>query len=125
MKEVSQAIEKVKQEVQLSEWAKDLEQQRQEGLGVDEWCEKAGIKRSTYYYRLRRVREHLCRVTGQMPQEHKDSAVSSQQIVPIRTVGRISSESNGEIQCGEIRVSFSGTVTADHLRTVLEVLRSC
>ena len=125
MKEVSQAIERVKQEVQLSEWAKDLEQQRQEGLGVDEWCEKAGIKRSTYYYRLRRVREHLCRVTGQMPQEHKDSAVSSQQIVPIRTVGRIPSESNVEIQCGEIRVSFSGTVTADHLRTVLEVLRSC
>ena len=29
MKEVSQAIEKVKHEVQLSEWAKDLEQQRQ------------------------------------------------------------------------------------------------
>lgn len=125
MKEVSQAIEKVKQEVQLSEWAKDLEQQRQEGLCVEEWCEKAGIKRSTYYYRLRRVREHLCRVTGQMTQEHQGSAVSSQQIVPIRTVGRIPSESNVEIQCGEIRVSFSGTVTADHLRTVLEVLRSC
>ena len=40
MKEVSQAIEKVKQEVQLSEWAKALEQQRQEGLRVDEWCVK-------------------------------------------------------------------------------------
>lgn len=125
MKEVSQAIEEVKQEVQLSEWAKDLEQQREEGLGVDEWCEKAGIKRSTYYYRLRRVREHLCRVTGQLPQEHKGSVASSPQIVPLRTVGRIPSESNVEIQCGEIRVSFSGTVTADHLRTVLEVFRSC
>ena len=41
MKEVSQAIEKAKQEVQLSEWAKDMEQQRQEGLCVEEWCENA------------------------------------------------------------------------------------
>ena len=32
VKEVSRVIEKVKQEVQLSEWAKDLEQQRQERL---------------------------------------------------------------------------------------------
>ena len=125
MKEISQAIEKGKEEVQLSEWAKDLEQQREEGLCVDEWCEKVGIKRSTYYYRLRRVREHLCRVTGQMPQEHQGTAVSSPQIVPIRTVEQIPSDYNVEIQCGELCVSFSGTVTADHLRTVLEALRSC
>ena len=125
MKEVSQAIEKVKQEVQLSEWAKDLERQREEGLSIGEWCESHGIKRSTYYYRLRRVREHLCRVTGQLPREPECSAVSSPQIVPIREVQQMPSKSNVEIQCGEIRVSFSGTVTADHLRTVLEVFRSC
>ena len=125
MKEVSQAIEKVKQEVHLSKWAKDLERQREEGLSIGEWCESHGIKRSTYYYRLRRVREHLCRVTGQLPREHKGSAVSSPQIVPIREVQQMPSKSNVEIQCGEIRVSFSGTVTADHLKTVLEVFRSC
>ena len=125
MKEVSQAIANVKQEVQLSEWAKDLEQQREAGLGVDEWCKKVGIKRSTYYYRLRRVREHLCRATGKLPQEPECSAVSSPQIVPIREVQQMPSKSNVEIQCGEILVSFSGTVTADHLKTVLEVFRSC
>lgn len=115
MKEVSQAIANIKQEIQLSEWAKDLERQRETDLGVDEWCKKVGIKRSTYYYRLRRVREHLSRATGKLPQEVECSAVSSPQIVPIQEIRQIPSESNVEIQCGEICVSFSGTVTANGL----------
>lgn len=47
----------VKQEVRLREWATQVEMQQTSGLTVQQWCAENGIKPSTYYNRLRKVRE--------------------------------------------------------------------
>ena len=53
-------IAMVKKEIQLQNWS-DKELARQEsGLTVTEWCRQEKISTSTYYYRLRRIRENLC-----------------------------------------------------------------
>ena len=50
-------ITAVKQEVQIREWAAQVEAQQASGLSVKEFCSANGINPKTYYYRLRRVRE--------------------------------------------------------------------
>ena len=43
----------------LQEWAAQISERGQSGLSVDEWCEKNGVSKATYYYRHKRVREEL------------------------------------------------------------------
>ena len=54
-------IAMVKKEIQLQNWS-DKELARQEsGLTVTEWCRQEKISTSAYYYRLRKIRESLCK----------------------------------------------------------------
>ena len=54
-------IAMVKKEVQLQNWS-DKEIARQEsGLTVTQWCMQEKISTSAYYYRLRKIRENLCK----------------------------------------------------------------
>lgn len=50
-------ITAVKHEVQMREWAAQVEAQQASGLSVKEFCQENGINPKTYYYRLRKVRE--------------------------------------------------------------------
>ena len=115
--EKTKAIAEIKESVQLSTWQREIEERQVSGMSVDEWCNRLGISRNTYYYRLRRVREQLCEITGHMPEE--------QRVVPIRTTVGVPSESKIEIMCGNLQVSFTGTVSSEALKTVIEVLQSC
>ena len=115
--EITQAITEVKESVQLSKWQSEIEERQSSGMSVDAWCSRQGISKNTYYYRLRKVREHLCEIAGQLPEE--------QRVVPISTSVRAPSESKIEISHGDLQVSFTGAVLPDVLRTVIEALRSC
>lgn len=115
--EITQAITEIKESVQISQWQREIEERQASGMRVDEWCVQQGISKNTYYYRLRRVREHLCEIAGHMSEE--------QRVVPISTSVRAPSESKIEIRHGELQVSFTGTVSADALKTVIKALQSC
>ena len=51
------SITTIKKEMQLQEWAAQIEAQQASGLTIREWCKENGIKPNTYYNRLRKVRE--------------------------------------------------------------------
>ena len=53
------ALATVKQEVRLQEWSAQIEAQQASGQTVQQWCAENGINLKTYYYRLRKVREHF------------------------------------------------------------------
>ena len=56
--EKTQAIAEIKERVQFAEWQRRIEERQSEGLGVAEWCERQGISKGAYYYRLRKIREY-------------------------------------------------------------------
>ena len=62
--EQTKAIAEIKKEVQLSQWQRQIEERQVAGLDVAQWCERQGISKTTYYYRLRKVREHLCQLAN-------------------------------------------------------------
>ena len=70
-------ITAVKHEVQIREWAAQVEAQQASGLSVKEFCSANGINPKTYYYRLRKVREECIAsvpaiVPVAMPQQSSD-----------------------------------------------------
>ena len=53
-------ISEVKQEYRLEEWSGMLQQRKESGLSVKEWCREQGLAEYTYYYRLRKLRQAAC-----------------------------------------------------------------
>ena len=54
-------VTEYKAEYRLSQWSEIIREQKQSGKNVREWCSEHGITTKAYYYRLRRVRESVCR----------------------------------------------------------------
>ena len=48
-------------QVRLSQWAQEIQdcQNRPQNMTVDEWCEQHNIKKASYYWRLKKVRQAL------------------------------------------------------------------
>ena len=59
----------VAQQTRLREWEEQIRDcnNRPHGMTVDEWCRGQGITKANYYWRLRKVREELLKVTDSMP----------------------------------------------------------
>ncbi len=51
----------VKKEVQLQNRSETELARQESGLTVTEWCGQEKISTSAYYYRLRKIRENLCK----------------------------------------------------------------
>ena len=43
-------IAKIKQDVKLRQWAEMIQQRKESGLTVSQWCEMNGVNYKTYYY---------------------------------------------------------------------------
>ncbi len=53
------AIRTIKAELRHREWREQIQECQDSGQTVTEWCSSNGIKLSTYYTRLKKVREEL------------------------------------------------------------------
>ena len=66
-------IKEVKTELRHREWAEQIQECQNSGQTVKEWCSKNGISPSTYYNRLRAVREEML---SRQPKLHEIVPVS-------------------------------------------------
>ncbi len=132
----AETIAEVKERVLLGEWQRQIEERQSGGYSIEEWCQMQGISKGCYYHRLRRVRKYLCQIMGVLPEtqmEKHSKNCSRQQIVPLKEITSryshmpavSSEESKIEVSCGEVKVSFNGSVEKELLQVVLEAIRSC
>jgi hypothetical protein len=61
------AIPEIKEQIQIEQWQRDIENRQTADLSIAAFCAQQGISKSTYYYRLRKAREYLCYVSGMRP----------------------------------------------------------
>ena len=66
-------IKEIKMELRHREWAEQIQECQNSGMTVKEWCESSGIKLSTYYSRLKAVREETL---SRQPKLHEIVPVS-------------------------------------------------
>lgn len=121
--EKTKAIAEIKKEVQLSQWQRQIEERQTAGLDVAQWCERQGISKTTYYYRLRKVREHLCQLANPTVTEPM-GAQEERRIVPIHTANQAAA-SRIEIKHRELSITVTRKASPDALKAIVEALRSC
>lgn len=51
-------IAQVKSQLRLQQWAEQINACQSSNMSVTDWCNAQGIATNTYYYRLKKVREH-------------------------------------------------------------------
>ena len=66
-------IKEIKSELRHREWTEQIQECQNSGQTVKEWCSKNGISPSTYYNRLRAVREEML---SRQPKLHEIVPVS-------------------------------------------------
>ena len=99
------SITTIKKEMQLQEWAAQIEAQQASGLTVREWCAENGIKPNTYYNRLRKVREQC---------------IENSQTVVLVSVPR--SSENICIEKNGLRISLLADVSVDLMTALVHEL---
>ena len=108
MSSITNEIVAIKTEVRERNWEEMSLACRQSGLSVKKWCRQNGINASTYYARLRKLRENVCR-----------NIVSIEPEIPQLLKSEI------KISSGEIIVTLPLDASAETISTVLMALKSC
>ena len=105
-------IARIKNEVKLKQWAEMVQCRNESGLIVADWCRQNGVNLKTYYYRLKRVRQALCR------------NIEQQDIVPITPEEDPEpSAEKIEISVGNVKITLPDTFNPETLRRLLGVLK--
>jgi hypothetical protein len=52
-------VQETKRQIQVREWAKQVNACNRSGLPVSRWCKENGVAKKSYYYHLKRVREEM------------------------------------------------------------------
>lgn len=118
------SIGKLKEQIRYAEWARQHEEQQSSGLSVTEWCKEKGISPSTYYNRLRRMREVLCEKYITPCETAADTSPTEQQsIVALRS--RTVNAEEITIEYGGVKICIKGDIPTEKLSAIIGVLRSC
>lgn len=52
-------VQELKHQLSMQQWSAIIEDRISSGLKVDEYCEKNGLSRNSYFYWLRKIREEM------------------------------------------------------------------
>lgn len=68
-------VQELKQQLGMQQWSAIIEDRISSGLKVDEYCEKNGLSRNSYFYWLRKIREEMA----------VSSSANSTEVFPVTT----------------------------------------
>ena len=99
----------VKKEVQLQNWSEAELARQESGLTVTQWCRQERISTSTYYYRMRKIRESLCE---QIP-------------VPVNEITEKTETDHAAIRIvsGDLKVEMSSDVPSEKIAAIIGALK--
>ena len=113
----------LKEQVRYAEWVRQYEEQKASGLSVTEWCKENGINPSTYYHRLRKIREVFCDKYVEPIEPREPFQFEKTSIVPLKNPVVKADEIT--IEYGGIKMRVTGEISAEKLCAIIGVLRSC
>lgn len=90
-------IAQVKSQLRLQKWAEQIDECQSSNMSVTDWCSANGIATNTYYYRLKKVREHtlellpdsssaLCEARSEISFKKLEVKTSAPGLIPAVTV---------------------------------------
>ena len=108
-------------------WMEQYVSQQESGLSIREWCEANGIIPSTFYRRLRILREEAMGqldsgIDKQNLSGDANETVSMANFVEVRFPQQQPTCSGIIVRTGSAEISILPDASAEHIKTVLEVL---
>ena len=103
----------------LKQWVHMIQECKSSGLTVDDWCKQNELKRSNYYYRLKKVREAMLLAECRKEIVAIPDALTKQEpaIEKMQTM-------NGELKItiGDMSIHVNDSTPPTLLKMVLEVM---
>ena len=99
----------VKKEVQLQNWSETELARQESGLTVTQWCKQEKISTSSYYYRLRKIRENLCKQIPVQVTEIKENTETDHAAI--------------RIVSGDLKVEISTDVSSEKIAAIIGALK--
>ena len=125
------AIRTIKAELRHREWREQIQECQDSGKTVTKWCSSNGIKLSTYYTRLKKVREELL---SQQPELQKivpvsvSTKLSDNNVVLQKETGSLGVPMNAEkisIRKNDIEIEIPCNADERIITAILRGLKQC
>ena len=122
------SIREVKTNLRHREWADQIHECQNSGMKVRDWCKTNGLNETTYYRRLRIVREEYLQNTGNSVHQIVSVGVSNE------IAGAISNQTSSAkpdsqdkvvMRKGGIEIELPQNISQDTLLAVLRGLGEC
>ena len=111
--------QKVTQKYRMSQWIQIIQKRHDSGQNVKDFCEEMGIKKNSYYYWQRKVREAAC--TELMPIEESVNPIPNGWMQLAQTQ---KTNSSLDIEVGGCRITVYSDTNPELLKSICRTLRS-
>lgn len=117
-------------QIRLKQWAEEIQacMNRPKGISVEQWCMQHGVKKSNYYWRLRRVRQACLDTTEVSERRFVELPVLTETTVPSVTANLpaltpVSVTPVAVLHTNDgLSIELTEHASADFLKTLLGVL---
>ena len=109
---MSNGIRVIKENSNLAEWSRQVEECRSSGLSVRSWCERNGIAVSTFHYRQQKVWNAL---------QQRNQFVE----VPLQVNEYRNENIAATVHIGEVRADIHNGADEATLTALIRALKSC
>lgn len=109
-------VKKLDVQVRYANWMKIIQECRNSGIPVARWCKQNGVKESSYYYYLKRIRERIV-------QQGSDNRMEDPLFFPVPRSEHDSSYETISVYRGEFRIEVHQDTDINLIRHVLEAFR--
>ena len=111
-------------EIQHQQWLSDIQacNARPKGMTVDEWCRQHGIKKNTYYWRMKALRKACLQEMQNVPEKSFPARVPDTPSF-VELTPPVSATAGTEcvtLKLGSACVEIPETISDDFLRRILE-----
>jgi len=109
----------------FEEWRTIIETARSSGMSDKDWCMANGVSINSFYYNVRRLRNHACDI----PVPSQISVTPKQDVVPLQIVddetslNYMTSSTAISINCNGINISIYNNASTDVIKAVVTAIR--
>ena len=125
---MSKGLRVIKENSNLAEWSRQVEECRSSGLSVRSWCERNGIAVSTFHYRQQKVWNALQQRNQFYRQQKVWEALQRRNQfveVPLQTNEYCSENIAATVHIGEARADIHNGADEATLTALIRALKSC
>ena len=113
----------VAKNVSLQQWVQEIHEcnSRPKGMSVDEWCNERGLKKNSYYWHLRKVRE-ACLDISHIDVGNSSMSEVNTQLIEIKPKPVFHTESKAVIRIGNSSIEINDDTSVELIARIIKVV---